>query len=184
MGGDITGCRRWKTATTYDRTIVLTAIVTIGPRRTRQNRWWGMRPKNLQRALRLLDPVEARIMREVWSGDAQTPFVVADVHARMPEFAYTIVMTTVARLADKGVLEAEQAPGQPVVSYHVAATPKEFLYRSSRERLDELVRLSNAALAAQRDQAAPVPPYRLVEVIGIFTLLSILVIILLIQATR
>jgi predicted transcriptional regulator len=108
---------------------------------------------NLERALRVLGPLEARIMREVWSGEVGTPFVVGDVQARMPELAYTTVMTTVVRLAEKGILEAERVPGQRAVSYRVAGTPEDFLDRSSRARVDELVRLyGDAAFAAFSDR--------------------------------
>jgi predicted transcriptional regulator len=100
-----------------------------------------MRPRNLQRALRLLGPLEARIMREIWSGSVKAPFVVWDVQARMSELAYTTVMTTVVRLAEKGLLDAERVQGQRAVSYEPAGTPDDFLARTSRERVEELVRL-------------------------------------------
>src|SRR5215472_18406490 len=100
-----------------------------------------MRPPNLQRALRLLGPLEARIMKEVWSGNVKAPFVVWDVQARMPELAYTTVMTTVVRLAEKGLLDAERIAGQRAVSYQAAGSPGDFLVRTSRQRVDELVRL-------------------------------------------
>src|SRR3982074_3192458 len=112
-----------------------------------------MRPKNLQRALRLLGPLEARIMREVWSGNVRAPFVVWDVQARMTELAYTTDMTTVVRLAQKGLLDAERVPGQRAVSYRAAGSPEEFLARASRQRVDELVRLfGDAAFAAFADR--------------------------------
>src|SRR5436309_11161800 len=104
-----------------------------------------MRPRHLQRALRLLGPLEARIMREIWSGNVKAPFVVWDVQARMPELAYTTVMTTVVRLAEKGLLDAKRMPGQRAVSYQVAGTPENFLEWSSREDVEELVRLYGAA---------------------------------------
>jgi predicted transcriptional regulator len=88
-------------------------------------------------------------MREVWSGNVKPPFVVWDVQARMPELAYTTVMTTVVRLAEKGLLDAERVPGQRAVSYEAAGTPEDFLVRTSKERVDELVRLyGDAAFAA------------------------------------
>jgi predicted transcriptional regulator len=115
-----------------------------------------MRPPNLQRALRLLGPLEARIMKEVWSGNVKAPFVVWDVQARMPELAYTTVMTTVVRLGEKGLLDAERVPGQRAVSYEPAGSPEDFLVRTSRERVDEIVRLCGdaafAAFAARLDR--------------------------------
>src|SRR5215471_10992563 len=112
-----------------------------------------MRPPNMQRALRLLGPLEARIMREIWSGNVKAPFVVWGVQARMPELAYTTVMTTVVRLAEKGLLDAERIPGQRAVSYQAAGLPEDFLTRASRQRVDELVRLfGDAAFAAFADR--------------------------------
>lgn len=108
---------------------------------------------NLERALRVLGPLEARIMHEVWCGEVGTPFVVGDVQARMPELAYTTVMTTVVRLAEKGILAAERVPGQRAHSYRMAETPEDFLDRSSGERVDELIRLyGDAAIAAFSDR--------------------------------
>jgi predicted transcriptional regulator len=121
---------------------------------------------NLERALRVLGPLEARIMHVVWSGEVGAPFVVGDVQARMPELAYTTVMTTVVRLAEKGILTAERVPGQRAHSYQVAETPEDFLDRSSRERVDELIRLyGDAAIAAfsdRLDRMAQEPRRRLV----------------------
>ena len=92
-------------------------------------------------------------MREIWSGAVRAPFVVWDVQARMPELAYTTVMTTVVRLAEKGLLDAERVPGQRAVSYQAAGTPDDFIDRSSRARVDELVRLyGDAAFAAFSDR--------------------------------
>jgi predicted transcriptional regulator len=108
---------------------------------------------NLERAVRLLGSLEARIMREAWTGSVGSPFVVWDVQARMPELAYTTVMTTVVRLAEKGLLVAERVPGQRAVSYQLAGSPEEFLDRSSRAHVDELVRLyGDAAFAAFSDR--------------------------------
>jgi len=105
--------------------------------------------KDLSRALALLGPLEARIMRLVWHGRIRQPFVVWDVQARMPELAYTTVMTTVARLAEKGLLTAERVPNQRSVLYHAAGSPTDFLARASQQRVEELVRLlGDAALAA------------------------------------
>lgn len=88
-------------------------------------------------------------MREVWSATVKPPFVVWDVQAHMQELAYTTVMTTVVRLAEKGLLHAERVPGQRAVSYRPAGTPEDFLVRTSRERVNELVRLyGDAAFAA------------------------------------
>jgi predicted transcriptional regulator len=92
-------------------------------------------------------------MREIWSGNVRPPFVVWDVQARMTELAYTTVMTTVVRLAEKGLLDAERVPGQRAVSYQAAGLPEDFLARASKQRVDELVRLfGDAAFAAFADR--------------------------------
>ena len=92
-------------------------------------------------------------MREIWSGNVKAPFVVWDVQARMPELAYTTVMTTVVRLAEKGLLDAERIPGQRAVSYQAAGSPDDFLVRTSRKKVDELVRLfGDVAFAAFADR--------------------------------
>src|SRR5258708_6084032 len=51
-------------------------------------------------------------MRAVWAGRAGEAFVVRDVQALMPELAYTTVMTTLHRLAEKGLLAARAEPGR------------------------------------------------------------------------
>ena len=64
------------------------------------NRGWErvVADGDLDRAVSLLGPLEGRIMRAVWTGQAAEAFVVRDVHALMPELAYTTVMTTLHRL--------------------------------------------------------------------------------------
>jgi predicted transcriptional regulator len=108
---------------------------------------------DLNRAVALLGPLEGRIMRAVWTGAAGDgaggTFVVRDIHALMPELAYTTVMTTVRRLADKGLLAARAEPGRKAHEYRAAETPAEFLMRASdREAGDVVARYGEAALAA------------------------------------
>ncbi len=43
-------------------------------------------------------------MKVIWDGRVREPFIVRDVLALTPELAYTTVMTTLNRLADKGLL--------------------------------------------------------------------------------
>ncbi|TME50723.1 MAG: BlaI/MecI/CopY family transcriptional regulator, partial [Chloroflexi bacterium] len=52
----------------------------------------------------LLGPLEGRLMKLIWDGRVHEPFIVRDVLALTPELAYTTVMTTLNRLADKGLL--------------------------------------------------------------------------------
>ncbi|MGW3353164.1 BlaI/MecI/CopY family transcriptional regulator [Nonomuraea rubra] len=113
----------------------------------------------LERALALLGPLEGRIMRAVWSGETKEPFVVRDVQALIPELAYTTVMTTVRRLADKGLLAAHAEPGHKAHQYHIALTPQEYLSQASaREAEDVVARYGDAALAAFAAQLSQLTP--------------------------
>ncbi|MDQ6883366.1 MAG: BlaI/MecI/CopY family transcriptional regulator [Candidatus Dormibacteraeota bacterium] len=105
--------------------------------------------KKLDRALALLGPLEARIMRAVWSGQVGKAFVVRDVQEHMPELAYTTVMTTLNRLAQKGLLRARPVAGQRAHEYSQELTAAEFLIRSSRDDVQQVIRRhGEAALAA------------------------------------
>ena len=106
-------------------------------------------PSGLERALGVLGPLEARIMRTVWSAEVAPPLTVHDVHDRMPELAYTTVLTTMRRLADKGLLHAEAAVGRRSHHYRPAVDPAAFLAaQSDREAAAVLERYGDAALAA------------------------------------
>jgi len=54
--------------------------------------------------VQVFGPLEAEIMRLVWQQDHVTVKQVHRALARRREIAYTTVMTTMSRLADKGVL--------------------------------------------------------------------------------
>src|SRR5947209_20012920 len=109
----------------------------------------GRKAGSLDRALGLLGPLEGRIMREVWRGALPEPFLVRDVLNQMPDLAYTTVMTTVNRLAEKGILRARHAKIQRAIAYASAGDPAAFLVESSRRKAKELVsRYGEAALAA------------------------------------
>ena len=43
--------------------------------------------RDLERALRLLGPLEARVMRTVWSGGIGQPFVVREMLVHLPGLA-------------------------------------------------------------------------------------------------
>jgi predicted transcriptional regulator len=103
----------------------------------------------LERAMAVLGPLEGRIMQLVWNEKVAEEFVVRDIHALVPELAYTTVMTTLRRLADKGLLVAEARLGRKAYTYRVAGTPAEFLAQASRQEVGEVVaRYGDAALAA------------------------------------
>lgn len=114
---------------------------------------------DLDRATALLGPLEGRIMRAVWGGLLGEPFVVRDVLALTPELAYTTVMTTLRRLAEKGLLTSQAEPGRKAHQYRPAGTPGEFLANASaREAADVVERYGDAALAAFAARLAELPP--------------------------
>jgi len=107
----------------------------------------------------LLGPLEGRIMRAVWTGQVPAVFVVRDAQALMPELAYTTVMTTLRRLAVKGLLAARAEPGRKAHQYRAAATPAGFLAAASaREAADVVDRYGEAALAAFAARLAGLTP--------------------------
>lgn len=103
----------------------------------------------LDRAVDALGRLEGRIMRAVWAGGLPEVFVVRDVHALLPELAYTTVMTTLRRLAAKGLLTASTETGRRAHDYRAATTPATFMAAASaREAADVVDRYGEAALAA------------------------------------
>jgi predicted transcriptional regulator len=125
---------------------------------------------SLERALGLLGPLEARIMRAVWAGQVPEPFAVRDVRVHMPELAYTTVMTTLRRLADKGLLVADATLGKRAYDYRSRWSPAAFLAAAShREAQDVVDRYGDAALAAfaaRLDALTPEQRRRLEELEG------------------
>jgi predicted transcriptional regulator len=88
-------------------------------------------------------------MRTVWTGGIPQPFVVRDMHRHLAELAYTTVMTTLNRLADKGLLVVEQTPRKRSYAYRAAGGPREFMAAASAREVEEVVgRYGEAALAA------------------------------------
>jgi predicted transcriptional regulator len=109
----------------------------------------GRPSKSLTRALALLGPLERRIMRIVWSGSISDTFAVRDVQSHMRELAYTTIMTTLNRLAEKGILTARAVPGQRAYAYRAACSPEQYLAMAGRQAALHLVRrYGDAALAA------------------------------------
>ncbi len=104
---------------------------------------------DLERASRLLGPLEARIMRTAWSGRLSDPFTVRDVQKTMPALAYTTVMTTVSRLAAKGLLKVGPGGNRRAFAYKIRMSPTEYIAASSRQGVEQFVeRFGEAALAA------------------------------------
>ncbi|HEV2027732.1 MAG TPA: BlaI/MecI/CopY family transcriptional regulator [Candidatus Dormibacteraeota bacterium] len=107
------------------------------------------RDNQLTRALSLLGPLEGRLMKLIWDGRVREPFIVRDVLALTPELAYTTVMTTLNRLADKGLLSVAKVGSHQPHKYRASGGVKEFLTDSGRAEVDRLVeRYGDAALAA------------------------------------
>ena len=121
--------------------------------------------KPLEAAVSQLGPLEGRIMRLVWEDKVQDPFVVRAVQALIPRLAYTTVMTTLNRLAEKEILSATTVPGQRAHQYTAAMDPSEFLAWSSRREAEAMVRrygdLALVAFADRIDRLSPAQKERL-----------------------
>lgn len=97
-----------------------------------------LRPGKKGLELRLHE-LEAAVMDVVWSKGLAS-FAVADVLAQLErtrEIAYTTVMTTLARLHDKGLLRREREGKRYL--YSVRLSREEFLESTAREVLDQAV---------------------------------------------
>lgn len=100
-------------------------------------------------------------MREVWTGGVARQFVVRDVHTLMPELAYTTVMTTLNRLAEKGLLSVRAVRGRRAHEYEPAVNPEEFVGRVSREQVEHVVeQFGDAAMVAFAEQLEQLSPDR------------------------
>src|SRR5260370_7579140 len=117
------------------------------------------RDDQLTRALSLLGPLEGRLMKLIWDGRVREPFIVRDVLALTPELAYTTVMTTLNRLADKGLLSVTKIGSHQPHKYRANGGVKDFLADSGRAEVDRLVDLYGdtalAAFAARLDRLSP-----------------------------
>ncbi len=117
------------------------------------------RLSDLEMAIDLLGPLEGRIMRVVWQRRVTAPFHVRDVLALMPHLAYTTVMTTLNRLADKRLLERTAVPEQRAHQYRPVGTAEQFLRETSETQVEELIaRFGDTAMAAfatRLDQLTP-----------------------------
>jgi len=113
----------------------------------------------LERAVKVLGRLEGRIMRAVWSGSVEPTFTVRDIQKITPELAYTTLMTTLSRLAEKGVLTQSRVPHQRAFDYRAAGSPSEFLATASREQANRMLeQFGDAALAAFAARLEALPP--------------------------
>lgn len=114
--------------------------------------------KQLERALKLLGPLEGRIMRAVWSGSVPEPFTVREIQKIAPKLAYTTLMTTLSRMAEKGILAQERVTNQRAFQYRAAGTAGEYLTSASREQASRMLKqFGDAALAAFAAQLDELP---------------------------
>jgi predicted transcriptional regulator len=114
---------------------------------------------DVERAMALLGPLEGRVMRAVWTSEVTETFVVRDVQTLMPQLAYTTVMTTLRRLADKGLLTAKAEPGRRAHEYRAAGTAADYLARASHDEAAQFVaRYGDAALSAFAARLADLTP--------------------------
>lgn len=123
----------------------------------------GIRIRLEERGLRAsLFDLEADVMDTVWDAGWDR-FTVADVHRRLSErrqIAYTTVMTTVARLHDKGLLGRER-DGRRYV-YRPRLSREAFLQEVTRQVLDHLPAASRRqAVALLVEQVAEADPEEL-----------------------
>jgi len=113
----------------------------------------------LERAVKVLGRLEGRIMRAVWSGSVEPTFTVRDIQKITPELAYTTLMTTLSRLAEKGVLTQSRVPHQRAFDYRAAGSPSEFLATASHEQANRMLeQFGDAALAAFAARLEALPP--------------------------
>lgn len=103
---------------------------------------------DLKTALGLLGPLEGRIMRLVWQRQSGASFTVREIHEGLGDLAYTTVMTTMVRLAAKGLLEVDAGSGR-AYRYRRVLTAQEFVATVGTDRVDDLIeRFGEVALVA------------------------------------
>lgn len=88
-------------------------------------------------------------MRAVWSAGLPEQFTVRDAQRLVPDLAYTTVMTTLGRLAHKGLLDATRPRTSRAIHYRAAGSPTAYLLDLSRRQAQLLrKRFGDRALAA------------------------------------
>ncbi|MGI8824389.1 MAG: BlaI/MecI/CopY family transcriptional regulator [Chloroflexota bacterium] len=117
------------------------------------------RVTQLERALGLVGPLEGRIMRAIWTGAVPELFVVRDILTLMPESAYTTLMTTLNRLAGKGMLKVDHIEHKRAHVYRATGGPEDFLAHASREQVKSVVeRFGEAAMVAFAERLNDLSP--------------------------
>src|SRR5260370_33462016 len=114
--------------------------------------------KQLDRALKILGPLEGRIMRAVWSESVPERFTVRDIQKITPKLAYTTLMTTLSRMAEKGILAHNRVPNQRAFQYRAAGTAAAALAAAVRQQANRMLeQFGDAALAAFAAQLDELP---------------------------
>jgi predicted transcriptional regulator len=103
---------------------------------------------------KLLAPVEAEIMQLIWRKGCTTVKQVHRIRAQDRDLAYTTTMTTMSRLAEKGVL-TRRRDGMAYI-YTPAMTEQEFI----------AARLTDILGAVERDYPAALTNYLETRLIG------------------
>ena len=117
--------------------------------------WFGRRPRPVFTTSPPLQPVVTPKGAVKQSADTCHH----DVQALMPQLAYTTVMTTLRRLADKGLLTARAEPGRRAHEYRAAGTAADYLARASHDEAAQFVaRYGDAALSAFAARLADLTP--------------------------
>jgi len=96
-----------------------------------------MAPRRKHSLADVLGPLEAEIMDVVWDSGEVT---VRDVHGSLEEvhpLAYTTVMTTLGRLADKGLVQ--RIEDQPAHRYRALVSREEYARSTVKSVVDWLV---------------------------------------------
>ena len=96
-----------------------------------------MTPRRREPLANVLGPLEAQVMEIIWSYDEVT---VRDVHRALLKkrtIAYTTVMTTMGRLADKGLLKRTE--DQPAHRYKALLTRDQYARSTVKNVIDWLV---------------------------------------------
>jgi predicted transcriptional regulator len=96
-----------------------------------------MSPKRRQPFAAVLGPLEAEVMQAVWDGGDVTVRDVQAALSRTRAVAYTTVMTTMGRLADKGFLRRVES--QPAHRYSALVAREEYARTAVKSVLDWLV---------------------------------------------
>src|SRR5258708_36478609 len=110
-------------------------------------------------AMSMLGTLEGGLIKLIWDGRVREPFIVRDVLALTPQLASTTVMTTLNRLAEKGLLSVTKMGSHQPHKYRANGGVKDFLADSGRAEVDRLVELYGdtalAAFAARLDRLSP-----------------------------